>query len=303
MPASIDVGTNTVRLLIGEVHDGRVVPERYRRAITRLGGGFSREEGLSSAAMSRTLEALQGFAEEIRSEGVQSVRAVGTEALRKAPNGGQFAEEVKTQTGLSLEIIEGDEEARLTSAGVLAALSPQPHQCLIFDIGGGSTEFILAEEGRVSFHKSYPLGVVRLAEDVSSSEERTRVIESAIDELIHDLAVSGCKLKKEKNFALVGTAGTVTTLAAVNMEMEDYDWRRVNNYRLERQELREIYQRLLDLSPEEREEVPGMEKGRGDLIIPGISVVLELLEKIDCSFLIVSDFGLLEGALIDLSSS
>lgn len=303
MPASIDVGTNTVRLLIGEVTDGRVVPERYRRAITRLGGGFSREKGLTPAAMSRTLEALQGFAEEIRSEGVQSVRAVGTEALRKAPNGGQFAEKVETQTGLLLEIIDGNEEARLTSAGVLAALSPQPDQCLIFDIGGGSTEFILAEGGRVSFHKSYPLGVVRLAEDVSSTEEQTRVVKAIIDELVHDLAANGCKLNKEKNFALVGTAGTVTTLAAVDMEMEDYDWRRVNNYRLERQELTEIYQRLLDLSPEEREEVPGMEKGRGDLIIPGISVVLELLAKIDCSFLIVSDFGLLEGALIELSSS
>ncbi|MFO7982978.1 MAG: Ppx/GppA phosphatase family protein [Desulfuromonadales bacterium] len=303
MPASIDVGTNTVRMLIGEVSDGQVAPDKYRRSITRLGGGFSREKGLSPAAMSRTLETLQEFAEEIRSEGVRSVRAVGTEALRKAPNGGQFAKEVQTQTGLPLEIIAGDEEARLASAGVLAALSPQPDQCLIFDIGGGSTEFILAEGGRVSFHKSYSLGVVRLAEDVSSIEERTRVVESAVDELIHDLAANGCQLKKEKNFALVGTAGTVTTLAAIDMEMADYDWRRVNNHRLERQSLIDIYQRLLDLSPEEREEVPGMEKGRGDLIIPGISVVLELLAKIDCSFLIVSDFGLLEGALIDLSSS
>nr|NIQ95627.1 exopolyphosphatase [Desulfuromonadales bacterium]NIS41823.1 exopolyphosphatase [Desulfuromonadales bacterium] len=251
-------------------------------------------------AMNRTLQALDEFSEAMRDAGTRRVRAVGTEALRKAVNGrDEFAERVEAQTGLALDIIDGEEEARLSAAGVLAALSPQPEQCLIFDIGGGSTEFILVEAGKVRFHKSYPLGVVRLAEGVGRAE-----LPSAIESILHrfsrDLSAASVSLETGNNLALVGTAGTVTTLAAIDMEMVDYDWRRVNNHQLDRQELDIMYRRLLPLSAEQREEIAGMEKGRGDLIVPGLTIVRMLMEQVGCSRLTVSDFGLLEGVLIDL---
>lgn len=301
MLASLDIGTNTVRLLIGEVEDGQVVPEKYRRRITRLGGGYTEDRGLSRQAMERTSEALADFSAEIRAAGIRTVRAVGTEALRKAANGRAFAEKIEAETGLRLDIVDGEEEARLSASGVLAALSPRPARCLIFDVGGGSTEFIFVESGEVRFHKSYPLGVVRLAEDVGTDSGIDAAIASVLERLGRDLAAGGQALEAGDDFVLVGTAGTVTTLAAIDLEMDEYDWRRVNNHRIEARDLERMQRRLQPLSAEQREDIPGMEEGRGDLIVPGIRIVRKLMDQLGCSVLSVSDFGLLEGVLLDLS--
>ncbi len=305
MQAAIDVGSNAVRLLLGSLDEtGRLVPLEYHLRITRLGGGFRPDMGLSPDAMERTLSALGGLARRIATGGVEDVAAVGTAALRRAANGPAFVARVRQATGLTIRIIDGEEEARLAAAGVLAALEPRPAQGLIFDIGGGSTEFILVVNGAIRFHRSYPLGVVFLCEDFPDSAEQATEIARQLGHLRADLAEVGLRpLLAEPGCMLIGTAGSVTSLAALQLKMADYDWRRVNNLRLTLDDLVVWQRRLTGLDITGREALPGLEAGRGDLILPGLEIVLQLLAGFGKEAFTVSDFGLLEGLLLTTAGS
>ncbi len=271
--------------------------------ITRLGGGWSEREGLAPDAMERTLFALARMAETVRASGATAVRVVGTQALRVSCNGQEFAGRVRAETGFPLEIITGGEEAELSARGVLAALHPSPERHLIFDIGGGSTEFIYWHQGRILFSNSYPLGVVSLAEQYGGVEEQVQHIQAILDQLTCDLNASlgPGGLGEDRPCLFVGTAGTVTTLAAMDLGMVDYDWRRINNHVLHHHRLQGMLEALLPMPVSEREKVPGIEQGRGDLIVPGLQVVLSVLHHFGSDRLHVSDFGLLEGALMSLA--
>jgi exopolyphosphatase/guanosine-5'-triphosphate,3'-diphosphate pyrophosphatase len=295
--AAIDIGSNSVRMLIGEVVYDQVIPQHCFRRVTRLGGDYDPLAGISAAASARTLSALEEFAQVLDKMKTTCIRAVATEAVRRAVNGRQFVAEVLARTGVTVEIIDGEEEALLSSAGVLAGLMPQPSAALIFDIGGGSTEFIVIKEGKRLWQKSYPLGVVSLAE-VPDPELG---IERVLTMLAADLHLAGLSsLLAGEVCELVGTAGTVTTLAALDLAMTEYDWQRINNYILSQSTLHSLYERLLPLSPAERELLPGVEKGRGDLIVHGAALVLSLMKLLRKEFLRVSDFGLLEGVMLSM---
>lgn len=299
MQAAIDVGSNTVRLLLGHLENGRVVPHRYHRVITRLGGGATVEKGLAPAAVERTLFALEAMAAIVSETGVSRCRAVGTEALRRAVNGESFAELVRARTGLLLEIIDGEEEARLSALGVLADLDPRPESCLIFDLGGGSTEFILWQRGQILFQKSYSLGIVSLCEQWPDEAGQKEHIQEILRRLRSDLREAGEEeTVLSEGCRIVGTAGTVTTLAALLLKMSEYDRGRVNNLHLPRKDLLPLLDRLAELSPPQREDLPGMEKGRGDLIVPGLLSVLGILDTFHRNELVAIDSGLLEGVLL-----
>ncbi len=303
MLAAIDAGSNTLRLLIGKIIAGRVVPELYLRRICRLAGGYSTDEGLSPAARERTLFAFNEFAEKCQEFDVKQVRAVGTAAFRQAVNGEGFASDIRAATCFPLEIISGEIESECMAVGVLSALDPLPAQTLILDIGGGSTEFVLCLQKKVVWSRSLPLGVVRLTEGYASQPDRYQAVEEALRGLVAELT-EVCKANQVATavMALVGTAGTVTTLAALDLQMTDYDWRKVNNYSLPLSKLQQWQATLGPLSPEEREALPGMEKGRGDLIIAGLEIILCLMQTMDSDCLTVSDFGLLEGLLLSMQN-
>ena len=297
MKAAIDIGSNSLRMLLGEVVGDQVIPHQYFRHITRLAGGYDPRAGISAAARARTLSALEAFAQLLDQTKPVCTRAVATEAVRRAVNGEQFVADVLARTGISVEIINGDEEAALSSAGVFAGLQPPPLAALIFDIGGGSTEFIVVKDRQRLWQKSYPLGVVSLAE--TSNPEL--VITEILAVLADDLRVAGFhSLLAGADCELVGTAGTVTTLAAFDLAMTEYDWQRINNYLLSRSALLSQYKRLLPLSAAERELLPGIEMGRGDLIVHGADIVLTLMKLLDKDELRISDFGLLEGTLLSM---
>ncbi len=298
MFGAIDIGSNTVRMLLAEVSSEGLAPYRYERCITRLGGALCPMKGLAPDARERTLCALRAMKFQLDGVSVQRMRAVGTQALRLAANGTDFVRAIRQELGIAVEIISGDEEARLSALGVRQALRPRPPSCLIFDIGGGSTEFILQEGEGLRFARSYPLGVVRLAE---SPEEPGRVIDGILERLQEDLRAAGVEVADTT--ALVGTAGTVTTVAALDLAMTDYDWRRVNNHRVSRERIEDFLHRLRPMSVAERESLPGMEKGRGDLIVPGLAIVAGLLRRFRKREIIVSDFGLLEGIVLDLAQA
>ena len=301
MLAAIDVGSNTVRMLIGDCAARQVQADHYYRCITRLGGGYTPGMGLAAESIERTLAALAAFSKILHQQSITKVRAVGTAALRRAENSQEFQEGFTELTQLKLEIITGDEEAQLTARGVLSAIHPIPATALILDVGGGSTELILVEDGQILFRRSYPLGVVRLCEEEPDDSARLTAISRMLDELYLDLSRSHMKDKLGGSCQLVGTAGTVTTLAAMAQQMIDYDPHRINNFTLSRGWLQQAYNRLAPMSVEERERLPGMEEGRGDLIVPGLQLVLSLLERYSWSSLKVADSGLLEGILLGIA--
>ena len=292
--AAIDLGTNTARLLIADRDPYRQI--LLCRSITRLGGGFTRERGLSAEAQQRSLAALREFAGEISRHGAARVRAVATSAVRDALNGRQFCERVRSETGITLEVIDGAEEAALTLRGVASILDDKSEELAVFDVGGGSTEYTLAAELKPLFSRSLPIGVVRLTEGKAGLAKME-------DKISRELAV----LKRELEGAalcdrfcratLIGTAGTATSLAAINLGMEEYDYRRVNNHTMPLSEVERIFDLLKPLTPKERLEVPGLEPGREDLIIAGILVVLVTMRIFGFKNFKVSDSGLLEGLI------
>jgi len=298
--AAIDLGTNTARLLISHVDDaGRITPVIYMRRITRLGGGFTKERGISPEARERTKEAMCAFAAEISRHNVARVRAVATSAVRDAVNGKEFCDLILRESGIELDVIDGKTEGVLTLRGVLAEIDESCANFMVFDVGGGSTEYTLAQAGELLFTESLPLGVVRLTEGKITSTSMQEKISRELSAIRERMADKGF-LPFLENAVLVGTAGTATTLAAISMKMTDYDYRLVNNYVIGVDEIKEIYSTILPMTPEQRLSVPGMEKGREDLIIAGILITLKTMEIFGFDRLKISDFGLLEGVLLSI---
>jgi exopolyphosphatase / guanosine-5'-triphosphate,3'-diphosphate pyrophosphatase len=292
--ASIDLGTNTARLLIAEKDPYREI--LLNRIITRLGGGFSRERGLSEEAQQRSVDALKRFAAEMKKHDVAQVRAVATSAVRDAVNGASFVERVRRETGIELEVIDGTEEAELTLRGVASVLDDKSGDIAVFDVGGGSTEYTLASADRLLFSRSLPIGVVRLTEGKPGAPEMEEKILRELTAYKKELEQAGLAERFSKA-TLVGTAGTATTLAAIEMGMEIYDYRKVNNYVINRAEVERIFELLKPLTPQERLKVPGLEPGREDLIIAGTLVVLVTMRVFGFESFKVSDSGLLEGVI------
>lgn len=295
--AAVDLGTNTARLLIADLFDdGRFEQRVLQRSIVRLGGGFCRERGLADDAVQRATDCLKQFSETIRQQQVDQVRAVATSAVRDAANGSAFIARVQDETGIRLQVIDGIAEGSIGLAGLLAGLDHLPHQLLMFDVGGGSTEYTFARGASPLFVQSLPLGVVRLTEGKPGPTEMIEKINRELERLQQQLDAAGAVVTADT--LLVGTAGTATTLAAISLGMSEYDYRKVNNHTLAATEIRRIYELLLPLSPQERLRVPGLEQGREDLIIAGCLITLLTLERFGMTQMQVSDYGLLEGLVV-----
>ncbi len=298
--AAIDLGTNTARLLIGFIDDhGIIRPHLHRRHITRLGGGFTKDSGISLQARTRGIDAMRDFSEYLKNRRVTRVRAVATSAVRDAVNGAEFVAEVFKKTGIRLEIIDGDEEALLTLQGVISGLNDRRGDFFVFDIGGGSTEYTLAEADKLLFTRSLPLGVIRLTERKGLPDAMAEKISRELTKLAGDIEKAGFS-KKTAGAVLVGTAGTATTLAAIHLKMADYDYRRVNNHCMSLDDIKKILSELAPMTPDERLKVVGLEKGREDLIIAGIMITVRTMEMFGFERLKISDYGLLEGVLLSV---
>ena len=296
--AVIDVGSNSIRMLLQKTERNAEPTRQYYRQVTRLAGDFSPETGLAQQSMARTMAALQMFADLTKQHNVFEVTAVGTAVLRNAKNSREFIAIIKKQTGLDVSIISGKTEALLSCRGILSVLSPAPERAILFDIGGGSTEIILMDNSEIIYQISLPLGVVRLLEQYPGSDNYYAAIHTALEPLINNKSCQ--RWQKEKQpIELIGTAGTVTTLAAINLKMDDYDGSLVNNLILEKSWLYKLSHLLTGMSLRKRAEIPGMEAGRADVILPGLQIVCSLLEIAQCNDLRVANAGLLEGLFLN----
>ncbi len=298
--AAIDIGTNSVLLLIAErsEHTGQVVAVVERATVTRLGEGVDRSGALAPAACERTLACLQRYAEEIRSHGVGQVRAVGTSALRDATGGEAFLDAAEAVLGVRPEVISGEREAELTFAGSLSGLDVSG-SVLVFDVGGGSTEFISGSvlDGTPTLERgvSLDIGSVRLFErhittDPPSLLELERVradIRAALSALERPTA----------QHRLVGVAGTVTTLAALQLELATYDADQLHGARLNAEVLHALRDRLIQLPLQQRQGLAGMEPKRADVIVVGALLVTEVIAWSGAAELTVSARGVRWGLL------
>ncbi len=298
--ASIDIGSNTVRLLILEVDESlnfRVLTSR--RVITRLGEGMDTYGELLEARMSETFSALSQFRQDCLDHGNPPLRAVATSAVREASNGKQFVRLALQKTGIKIEIIPWEEEARLTLEGVFWKIPHKNRKSLIIDIGGGSTEFILSEGKDIASFCSSSLGVVRLTEKyIHQHPVLNTEYENLTTYLREELKTVQKKLSAFLPQVLIGTAGTVTTLAALNGNIYPYDPEKIHGTLLSRKEIETLSLNLKARSLNERLALKALEPGREDLIIAGTAIVLETMRIFQCDPLQVSEYSLREGIIL-----
>lgn len=300
--AGIDLGSNTVRLLVVEVGDAggwRVVDQDQR--VTRLGEGLASSGRLGEAPMARTTVAIAEYVARAARAGARETRIIATSAVREAANGGDFVAALERATGARVDVVSGEDEARLTVRGIAAGLGRAAGSMLAFDIGGGSTEFTLARDGRVAAAVSLGLGVVPLAERYPFpgpvEGPRYRALEREVRERL--AAELPPAIRRSGLADLVGTAGTVTTLAALDLGLAAYDAARVQGHRLARAAVVRLRDRLGALTVRERGDLPCLEPGRADLIVPGVAIVLAALDVTGTTGVVVSDWGLREGIMAE----
>ena len=301
---SIDIGTNTVRLLILETKpDGSLHEVGQVRAITRLGKGMDTEKKLLGDRMDETISVLTKFRDECRKFEPLIIRAVATSAVREAGNQKDFVSRAKKEAGLEIDVISWEEEADLMVKGVLWKLPNIEKDILVFDIGGGSTEFILARDRKIVSAVGTQLGTVRLTEKfISHHPIDVNEYKALETHFRRELNVVKEKLSGSPPEVLVGTAGTVTTLAAIDGDVYPYDPEIIHGRSLTFNRVEELLEDLKNKSLPERSAIRAIEKGREDLIIVGGALVLETMRVFECNLLIVSEHGLREGLVLDTLS-
>jgi len=238
--------------------------------------------------------------------GVTEIQAIATSVVREANNGPAFAIRVRESIGIDLKVVSGETEAALATRGALLPVSVPFDNTLIVDIGGGSTEFIFTDKTSPLFIQSTDLGVVRLTEnllhhDPPSSDEIDgvrRFINDRTTAVKKQLYTQGFTVPFTSNVLLIGIAGTPTTMAAMDLQLEEYDRERVTNHTLSQSRIRSLFQRLCDKSSTQRLTLPGMQQGREDLIIPGMLITLQVMETFELDPLRVIDSGILEGLIL-----
>ncbi len=296
---SIDIGTNSVRLLVAEL-EGPTGLKRLSgdRAIPRLGAGVGSSGVLTSQAVERTVNIIEGFVRRARALGAQKILAAATSAVREASNREFLLGSLEQVTGLRARVLSGEEEALWTMEGIRWVWDQPPENWMAVDIGGGSSEFILAQGNRAVGAKSLPLGMVKLTEeflqDDPPDERALGRCRQAVRKTLRD-SLSGLGLNEKAQLKVVGTAGTITTLAALERGMKTYDGETIHGTRLRRPAVKKWLSRLSRLEAKARGLLAGMEPGREDVIVAGLMIVDEFLDLVGAEEMVVSDHGLLEG--------
>ena len=301
--AGVDIGTLTCRLLIADLSiNQRLIEVRSERRILRLGEGVDQTKQLSVAAMDRVVQCLKEWQEMIAVSSVNAVAVVATSAVRDAENRDEFLDRVKREAGFEVELISGEEEARRTMLGIRSGLPIGVTDVLALDIGGGSTEFILDCPGQPPIVRSIDIGVVRLCERLIHHDPPTDgEVRQAREWVARETKAAVAGMHSYHTATFVGTAGTVTSLAAMAQKLSIYQPARIHNYRLQLDTIQDLEQTLLSLKKADRAGLPGLEKGREEVIAAGAIIIRTIMETLGMPSVLVSDLGLREGVLIDLA--
>ena len=283
--AVIDIGTNTVKLLVADVSERQMVPVATKDRTTRLGEGVDDSKRLLPAAMARTVRAIQDFLAEARALGATDCVAVATSAARDAANRDEFLGQVRHVCGLEVELISGGREAELIFRGVSSDSEWSGAPILVVDVGGGSAEFIQGVGGKMELFQSLPLGALRLTEKFGEGRfaELCEHLRATLTPALAGYSASRCRL--------IGTGGTITTLARIECGAVDHAT-------ISREKLEALLERLEAMPLAERKKVPGLPPERADIIVAGGVVLLMAMEVLEASELTVSVRNLRYGALV-----
>jgi exopolyphosphatase / guanosine-5'-triphosphate,3'-diphosphate pyrophosphatase len=300
--AVFDIGTNSTRLLVADVEDGRITELERRTTVTRLGEGVEATGRLADQAIARVSDALAAYREAIDRHGTERVVAVATSAMRDAENGPAFRDEILSRFGIDARTISGDEEARLTFLGATAGRDPGG-ETLVVDIGGGSTEYVTGRPGDdPAFHISTRMGSVRHTErhlhgDPPAPEELAALAEDA-------RAVVEAEVPRDVRERVdegIAVAGTATSLAAIDQALDPYDPEKVHGYRVSRASCERLLARLAALTVDERRDVRGLHPDRAPTIVAGAAILLESIRSFDLDEIEISENDILHGAALAAS--
>jgi exopolyphosphatase/guanosine-5'-triphosphate,3'-diphosphate pyrophosphatase len=303
--AAFDCGTNSLRLLVADIDVAAGTSSEIVREmrVVRLGQGVDRTGRIAEASLQRVFGAVEDFMELVREHGVKEIRFCATSAARDAENADDFLAGIKERTGVDPEVLAGDEEARVSFAGATRSLPPLPEPLLVLDIGGGSTELILGNaDGTVLAAQSLDIGSVRLnerhlADDPPSKEQ----IAAAVADI--DAALDGCPVDPADAGAVIGVAGTVTTMAVATLDLAAYDPVLIHHTVLRRDAVQGVVTQLLSMMVEQRRALPYMHPGRADVIGAGGLILDRILRRTTVSSMLVSEHDILDGIAWSLAET
>jgi len=298
--AAVDLGTNSTRLLVADVEDRRLDEVVRRLKITRLGEGVDERKRLLPAPIARVRNVLTDFRREAEQLGAERTLAVGTSAVRDAENGEAFLGEVEWSYGFRTRLLSGEEEAQLTFRGVSTGREVA-EETLVIDIGGGSTELVVGGPDDLGFHDSLNLGGVRLTERFLHSDPPTEDQLDACGAAVRELLADRVPPEVRPGSA-IGVAGTITSLAALDLGLAEYDPEQVHGHRLSREGVLTQLERLASLPLAERRELPALDPDRAPVIVAGTVILREVLDHFGLDGLEASERDILDGAALEAAA-
>ena len=301
--AAIDIGSNSTRLLVADVVDGEIEEQFRRSTVTRLGQGVDGSGRLSPEACERVHAVLAEYSEQLTAAGCERVGGIATSAVRDAANGEEFAAEIKRRHDITIDVINGAREAELTFAGVSTGPAfADGARTLVVDIGGGSTEFIIGEQGELRFNTSTNIGAVRHSERFLHSDPPTRdelaALVAEATEIVEDAVPAEWRSGVVRG---VGVAGTPTVLASVDQALDPFDPWKVHDYPITRSACDGLLERLAALPLAERREVVGLHPDRAPTIVAGAAILQVAMEVFALDQVVVSERDLLYGIALGLA--
>ena len=293
--ASIDIGTNTILLLIAEVDQKKMKPLFEAETVVRLGKGLQKNGIISDEAMKRGFQTLTQYLGRCQTMGVQKIFAIGTSVLREAKNSEDFLRMIKEKLDLSIEVISGKEEAQLSFLAVARDLKELKKSTLVIDVGGGSTEFILGKGDHITQWVSLPLGSVRFTEQFLLSdpvqEREWEQMEMEIRKLLITIP------HPQKPLVMVAVGGTATTLASVEQGLKEFIPEKIHRFVLKKQALKNQLHLYRSKTISERRKIPGLAAARADLILAGGAILYMAMEELKCESVLISCHGVRYGLL------
>ena len=302
---TIDIGTNSMRLLIADYKNNKIENRTKYINTTRIGQGVDKDGYITKEAMERNLKALKEFYDKCKEEKCHKVYCMGTSALRDSKNGQEFVNKAKQLTGIDVKIICGEEESNLGFMGVLEGTNgDKKDDILVIDIGGGSTEFIVGNEEGIKFCKSENVGALRMTEKFITTDPVSDEDFNAMTKFIKETLSSTIDKLNTMNISkLVGIGGTITSLSAMNQQLEVYSMEKIHNSVVTKKDLEKILQNLKIMTLNDKKTLKGLQPKRADIITAGVEILNIVMEKLEFEEIMISEYDNLEGLICQNSKN
>ena len=302
---AIDIGTNSMRLLIADYNNNKIENRKKYINTTRIGQGVDQDGYITNEALERNLKALKEFSDKCNEEKCEKVYCMGTSALRDSKNGQDFINKAKKLTNIDVKIICGEEESNLGFMGVLEGTEgDKKEDILVIDIGGGSTEFVVENEDGIKFCKSENVGALRMTEKFITTDPISDEEFNSMTSFIEDVISSTINKLETMNISkLVGIGGAITSLSAINQQLEVYSMEKVHNSVVTKKDLEKILQNLKIMTLNDKKTLKGLQPKRADIITAGVKILHIIMEKLEIEKIMISEYDNLEGLMCQNSKN